>query len=221
MRFALALLMLTSPAAAQGLAGDTSEALLWVPHLKGALTLDLGGETRFPAVLGDAEPAVPEEWLRLSVGYLHYFDGHGRLALGGYLSGGLSTGSDQAPEPNDAHRLDLGVALRSRGINRDFVHGTLGLFAEAGVQFAGEPLPGGPGDELAVRWAGGVEAGMGLLWLLRPYVFGETLFRLGVESVSFGGARHTAVFGGLRLQFDWALRTGADAPLTHEEEAQR
>lgn len=214
----LALLLLAAPALAQE--GAERERLLRVPHLTGAWTFDVGGETRFPSVLDEPEPSIPEEWLRLHVGYLHYLDGHGRVAWGGYLGGGFSLGSDQVPVPNDATRLDLGLALRLRSISHDFVHATVRVFAEVGVQFA-EPVLGRVDDDLAVRFAGGLETGVGLLWLLDPYVFGETLFRVGVETIDYADQRYTAVFGGLRLQFDWALQTGPSAPMTHEEERSR
>ena len=208
----LLLTALLGPAAAQPSPVQGGETLLWVPRLTGAWTFDVGGESRlFPVGDGDEAP-TPEAHLRLHVGFLDYLDGHGRLAWGGYVGGGFSLESDQQPRPADSSRLDVGLWLRTRGISNDFVRGSLGIFVEGGPQFLGEPLgPRGARDDLGWREAGGVEMGFGLLWYLDPFLFGEALFRLGIESTRVGGASYTAYFAGLRLNFEWAQRAGASA----------
>lgn len=191
------------------------ERLLWVPRLTGAWTFDLGVETRVRPLGSTEEVFTPEEHLRLHVGYLRYLDGHGRLAAGGYLGGGFSLGSDQQPAPPDSLRLDLGLWVRLRAINADFIHIPLGLFIEGGPQLLGDPtVPTGrfgEGEDVAWRVGAGLEMGFGLLWSLDPYLFGETLFRFGVETTHLGGRNHPAFFGGIRLNFDWAQRAGAAA----------
>lgn len=199
------LLLAALPASAQEV-GEHSTAF-FVPELLGAATFDVTFEGRFDEVLEDGHLGLPSNALKFHAGYLHYLEPHGRLAVGGYLGGGFSLVDD--PERPQVVRLDAGATVRLRGISADFFHASLAAFVEGGPLLLDRAPPGAETEETrALRWATGVEIGPGLLWFLDPYIFGESLARLGVESVHFGGQQVWSVFAGMRLQFDFALRRG-------------
>ena len=183
------------------LLGAESQATFFVPALPGAITLDLMLEGH--GLLGDPVHGLPTTSVRFDAGYLHYLDGHGRAAVGGYVGGGASVGDDG---PAYA-RVDVGATFRLRGISDNFYHGTLAFFGEVGLLAApGRAVECPECETVASRIAGGVETGVGLLWYLDPYIFGESVARLGVESVRLDGRRVTAVFAALRLALDFTFR---------------
>lgn len=200
-------------------APQTDQAL-FVPRLKGAFTFDAALESRLHP-WARPEVFLPEDQLAFHLGYLHYLDHAGRLAVGGYLGGGVGLESQRAPAPPTHGRLDLGVVLRLRALSPRFFHGAFGLWGEGSLiapsapRADQRPAVGTPASEAAGDWlprvAGGVEVGFGLLWFLDPYLSGEVLFRFGVEAVVADGVTHPALIGGIRFNFDWAQRLGAAA----------
>ncbi len=167
--------------------------MYFVPELRGAITFDLNYEGRIGGVLSDTRHDLAAEVLGIHAGYLHYLDGHGALAVGGYLGGSGSVGDGPVHT-----RAEAGTAFRLRAISADFYHLTLGAFAEAGLLSTRESL--------GSRFAGGLEMGPGLLWFLDPYVFGEYVARLGVETVRMDGTQVPVVFASMRIVFDFCIR---------------
>ena len=202
-RLAIAMICWTGLAHAQDvqMGAGAHQTVFFVPQLSGAVTFDVGAQGRIDGFLQEDTHGLPTDSMRLHLGYLHYLEPHGRWAVGGYLGGGFSL-PDTNPDAPTVGYFDVGTTLRWRGISDDFVHWTVGLFAEAGpLHLSGSEL-----DGLAFHWAAGLENGPGYLFHLSPYVFGELLARVGVESIYIDGRRVTAVTAGLRLVFDFALR---------------
>ncbi len=197
----LALLAVPALAGIGGTEVSAPATALFVPAFHGAVTFDAALEGRFPEAL-DEYSGLPDKALRLHAGYLHYLDGHGHAAVGGYLGGGLGLGDDPAYSG-----AELGVAFRLRGISDAFYHATASLYGEVGLltsKARGIDCPGC--DTLAPRYAYGLEIGGGLLWYLDPYIFGEYVARLGLETVRFEGSHLTTVYAAMRVNFDFAIR---------------
>lgn len=178
--------------------------MFFVPELRGAITVDVTYEGRFEAVLTDDSHGLPPGAVRLHAGYLHYLDGHGRAAVGGYVGGGASVGEDPVYS-----RADAGALVRLRGIGDDFFHVSLAAFAEGGLLSSrARAAECETCDALGTRLASGLEVGGGVLWYLAPYVFGEYAARLGVETTRLDGRSVWALYASMRLAFDFALRRG-------------
>ena len=210
----LALIVLLGPTTIRAQVDPSNGAgqratLLWVPALWGAVTLDAGLCGRFPRLLAQPAHDLPTQLFQANVGYLHYLDGHGRGAVGGYVGAAFSLPED-LPGPRIT-RVDFGAAARLRGISPDFFHFTLAGFAEVGLLVVQDrpvdPLGGAvPADAAGVRWAAGVETGPGLLYHLDPFLFAEVVGRLGVEAVHLEGLTTWSIIGGLRVVFDFTVR---------------
>lgn len=180
-----------------------SAKVYFVPELRGAVTVDVTVEGRLDGVLDARRHGLPSESLRLHAGYLHYLDGHGALAVGGYLGGGA--GLSDGPSST---RADVGATLRLRGISADFYHVTLAAFVEGGLLASPERAEACEEtcEALGTRYAGGLEMGGGVLWYLSPYIFGEYVARVGVESLRFDGRSVPTLFASMRVVFDFAIR---------------
>lgn len=197
-------------AAAQQIGADGSEraTVFFVPAFYGGLIVDTAFETRFEGVLGD-DTRFAGDAFGASVGYLAYVDGHGRLAVGGSLGGALSL---DAVQPGDSRfgRLDLRLDARYRVQNARFAHWSLEGFAELGGLW---PI-GPPADMHAdpgLRWAVGIGVGPGTLFNTSPFLFGELVSFLAIESIEHPDARGWSLLAGLRIRIDYGIR-GRDLP---------
>ncbi len=185
-------------------ASTETAKVYFVPELRGSITVDVTYEGRFDGVLTSDTHGLPSEAIRLHAGYLHYLDGHGRAAVGGYLGGGATVGEGPV-----SSRADAGALFRLRGISDEWFHVSLAAFAEGGLLSSrARAAECETCDALGTRFASGLEVGGGVLWYLAPYIFGEYAARLGVETVRLDGRSVWAVFGAMRLNFDFALRRG-------------
>ncbi len=191
--------------------GDSlmESSFIMVPELESAFTLALSFENSFPRALGESALQLPHQHLRAHLGYMNYLDPRGRNGLGLYLGGGLSL--PQA-ELGKTLRLDLGLHYRKRFITPQFHHASLGAFLEGGVLFLRDAPARQDGlwivepAERAWRVALGVETGVGTLWSLRPYLWGELAPRMGLEFISHDGIEEWRIFGMINIQFDWGQR---------------
>ncbi len=200
----LLLALLLSP-----LDGERHARAFFVPPFWGAFTLDVGLDGRFDGVVQETDHNLPEQSLRVGAGYLYYLDGHGTWSLGPYLSSGLAFG-DEARAPTAS--VDLGLRLRRRSLNATYQFISLGAWVEGGSMVVGQPGPCSSDPQCTPspssrgwRVAAGLETGPGLLLFLDPYIFGELVARVGVETVYLDG-RVTALTAGLRMAFDFGLR---------------
>ncbi|MCA9538155.1 MAG: hypothetical protein KC620_04675 [Myxococcales bacterium] len=209
--------LLLSALAAPGFAGAVEPtqatveraSLPFVPAFFGGVFGDMTIEARFDGWLADDDVPFDADALTFHLGYLHYIDGHGRLSLGGYLGSAWSRDEGIA-ETVGFKRLDLGALVRLRAISDQFLHWSAAAFLEAGPVWL-DRVPEGRSGDVAARWAFGVETGPGLLWHVAPYLFAETLGRIGLESSHYGGVQVWTVTAGLRIAFEYGVR-GRDLP---------
>lgn len=215
-------LALLSPSAAVAApldfdAGGQRQVVYLVPELLGGFALDLSLTNRFDGVVEGYDLGLPALGGDLGVGWRHYLDPWGQAALGLTLGLGFQhTADDRKPEVLHP-RLELSGRLR--GFSPEFLSFSLGVYAEVGPVFldGGRPPPDFPqlaGESRGLAWSVGVETGPGKLFSLAPYVFGEVVARIGLESVRVGGVEVHSLMGGLRLGFDWAVMdpSPADPP---------
>ena len=177
--------------------------ILVVPPLRGAVVVEAGLEGRLGLLRPPVE-ALPETLFRGQLGYLHYLRPHGQLALGGVVAVASSLADGAEPLPEIA-RVDFSAVLRARPTSVDFFTWTVGAALEGGPVVI-RHRPGGARDSLGTRVAAVLETGPGLLWHLSPYLFAQSLGRLGVEWAEVDGERSFTVIGGLTLTFDLAFR---------------
>lgn len=192
--------------------------LLFVPELSGACTLDLEYQSGFDIGFDRPELRIGDDSFVGHVGYMHYVEGWGRLAVGGYLGAGYArpSGAEHAGDPffdDDRHlaytQFDLGVRARVRLASPELFTFTLGTWFEGGPAIVHGEIPDGdafPRRRRGLRWAAGFEIGPGGLLHLDPYVFSHATTRFGIESIEFGDAPAVTLAVSLRLGFDFALR---------------
>lgn len=206
-----ALLLALAPANAAPLdvnGGGQRQVVYFVPELLGAFALDLSLTNRFDGFVEGYDLGLPALGGDLGVGWRHYLDPWGQAAVGLTLGLGFQHASDDR-KPEVLHPR-LGVSGRLRGLSPEFLSFTLGLYAEVGPVFldGGRPpadFPQLAGESRGLAWSVGVETGPGKLFSLAPYVFGEVVARIGLETVQIGGVEVHSLMGGLRLGFDWAV----------------
>lgn len=206
----LAVVASAGPASAQGEINSggpigQSASLVFVPPFYGAVTLDLGLDARFDAVLGDRS-ALESNAPSIGLGYLHYLDGHGRTALGGALrlSHSARIGEDFARQ-SAYLGLDLRLEARWRSIDVHFAHFSAAPFVDLGLVWPREAIDPGGGGPFG-RVALGVAIGPGGLLHADPYLFAELIPHVGVAVTRIDGVNEWALIGGLRLRFDAAIR---------------
>lgn len=202
--------MLCAPAQAQvGIDGYELDEVFFVPELGQAWTLGLALEGRYAGLAGQEDSPWPTRGLRLDVGWLHYFTGHGELSAGPYVGLGRSLSDPLNPDASFTH-LAFGGIARVRWVSPRFFTLSFAVFGEGGPFFAqthdgpqseaqGEAQTGG-------RYAVGAELfGVGALWYLSPWLFGELVPWLALEVITVG-QETTHLGGGLRLRIDWGRR---------------
>lgn len=186
-----------SEVGAMGGVGEAASAV-FVPAFFGGVTLDAGYETRFPGVLGDETPWATDA-ISAGLGYLAYVDGHGRTGLGGSLRAAYAL-DPLLPGRTRFTRLDLRLESRWRFQNARFAHGAVSTAVEIGAL-----LPADDSDPV-LRWAVMLGTGPGLLFNSHPFLFGEGIIHLGLESLQHPTGTAYAIIAGLRLRIDYAIR---------------
>lgn len=188
--------------------GGQREVMYFVPELLGAFTFDAALTSRFDGTIDGYDLGLPGLGGDFGLGWRHYLDGWGAAALGANVGLGFWHAQDDR-RPEVLHPR-LSLQGRLRGISPTFLTFGLGVYAEAGPVFlsGGRPPPDFPdlaGAERGFSWSAGVETGPGKLVSLSPWVFGEVMARVGVESTTIEGRTVSSLTAGLRLGFDWTV----------------
>ncbi len=180
----------------------TLDEVFFVPELGQAWTLGFALEGRYAGLAGQEDSPWPTRGLRLDVGWMHYFTGHGELSAGPYLGYGRSFSDPLNPDMSFQH-LAIGGIARLRWTSARFFTLSFAVFGEGGPFFTrAEEGQAGSGG----RYAVGAELfGIGALWYLSPWLFGEVVPWLALEVITVDEeAVHLG--GGLRLRIDWGRR---------------
>lgn len=176
-----------------------------IPELDGALSADLGLVTHFDLSGAGRLPALG---IGAALGWKHFFDIHGALALRARIRGGASWG--QFDDVLGHIGLELGLGLR--GYSDQWVFGELGVAAIVDLLIwdfdPAAQRAYGTGDQvLGMRVGGGLETDVGLLWYLGPYLFGDLGAQAHVTWVEVGGVSGVSLEMRWRLRFDWGFAT--------------
>lgn len=195
-------------AMAQALTPDDSHQQVWfVPRLAGSLAIDASLLQSF--ALGRSTNSHPTTSAGVSIGWRHFFDGHGRRSLRAFVSydrGGVFDGGIEG----SSNRIGGGLALTARGISESWVFGTLSWYADASaliVDPVDRPLLGVSDEpEAGFQVGSGLEATFGSLIVIDPYLFAETGASLGLSHVSLPSGDAWELWGRWLVRFDWAAR---------------
>lgn len=204
----LLLLLLALPARADvGSDGYELDEVFFVPELGQAWTLGVALEGRFAGLAGQEDSPWPTRGLRLDLGWLYYFTGHGELSVGPYFGYGRSFGDPLNPDTSFQH-LAFGGIARLRLTSARFFTLSFAVFGEGGPFFARADEDAPPETQAGTggRYAIGTELfGIGGLWFLSPWLFGEIVPWLALEVITVD-EKTVHLGGGLRLRVDWGRR---------------
>ncbi len=181
---------------------DQSESIWFVPELSGGWVLEasLGGGL-------SSQPATPGSAFSVGLGWRHYFEGHGRLGLRGsaiYENGGALDGGIFGT----SHRLGIAAAFGFRGITPNYLFGGLGLFVDAGVVSITPPkIPsneGLPAPETGSQFSVGLEAPVGSLVVISPYLWAEVAPSASVTTVNLPSLGAVEVWARFTFRLEWS-----------------
>lgn len=201
----LATLATVAPPAIAQESADEYERVWFVPAFAGALSVDL---TLSSSMM--RRPTTTLTALTGSVGWRHFFDGHGTTILriyglygqGGLLENGLYGRS---------RTIGGGAAITARALSEDFFFGTLSLFAEA-AHLQLTPPDNRSFSSIAQRENGsrfslGLETTFGSLFVLAPYLFGETGASIAISTFNLPSVSTFEFWGRWVIRFDWGIRS--------------
>jgi hypothetical protein len=188
---------------------DRHEQLWFVPRFIGAVSV--GGSLRYPFPIGPAS-RFPSTW-EVTAGWRHFFDKHSRTSLRLYGTFGRGGLFDRTLEARGT-QIGGGALFSFRGINTDWIFGSIGIFVDAAKLTATPPVDPfeGADDDTLEGWQVGVgtETTLGSLFLLDPYLFADTGANVSINRITLGDVDAWEAWARWTLRFEWAIPRVAD-----------
>jgi len=194
---------------------DARWEIVFAPELTGAFSTDVRLFNTFTP-FDDHLEILPDFGIAGATGWRHYLDAHGAFSISTRLRGGATF--DAAP----LGHVGLEAGLHARGYNAQYLFLGGGLVTSVDLlvwnpDAATRRDIGGGGAVSEDTWVGwrlglGLETTAGMLWFLRPYLFGEIGAIVQLELLDVGPLDGTAITGRWLLRFDWAQPTDPSQP---------
>ena len=186
-----------------------TQRLLFVPRLRGALSIDASVAYRF--MLGN-DDALPPTSVGGTLGYRHFVDWHGRLSLRGY--GALRYGGlGNAAVDGTIWQYGAGVSLHGRSYTESWAFGGIGAYAELLATSWSPPsaiLDASPEAEFGYQASFGIETDFGQLITVDPYMFAESSALFGLNYIDVGPWESWSLDARWVVRWDWAWRPSAE-----------